>query len=148
MVLTRSGSVKSTGHDGEHISCAASGNTKGASAKKSRDGGGSPFKFLVTGDVECPCKICSRRIDKERGIMCDRCQAWVHMNCSDLETDEYNSLTKMRSQSVKWFCPPCTEELRNTPSADDRTAVQEAKIDSLMQIVTVLQQQNQVIQHR
>ena len=135
MVNTRNGSVTSLSHNGEHISDCQQKGGKSTTA---------PQSFLVDEDGPSPCGVCKKEVG-EKGIMCDRCNVWVHFPCSKLKAVEYKSLTSMASSSIRWFCARCTYELDNKTDRDARMAAQESKIDMLYQIITTLQQQNNLI---
>lgn len=149
MVVTRAGATKSVSHDGTHIS--EVGKEKGgkdARPKKSTSGSTStsPLKHLLLDEeTYSPCKVCTHPVGEEKGIKCDRCNAWVHLKCSDLDSGEYGLLARLHSLSVKWHCPVCTSELQKLPDPNDRLAAHEAKIDTMMGIVLTMQQQNAMI---
>ena len=147
MVKTRHGSVTHQSHDGDNLdsvwSMKVSGKkpSKGDSASASVNS--SPLKFLMTdedGDSDVPCKVCPKFVGN-KGVQCDRCKGWVHVQCSDLSKDEYDSLSRIASVAVQYQCPPCRKEIKEGHGTD-RAAIQEAKIDTLMKTVQALQQQN------
>merc|ERR1712074_241746 len=92
------------------------------------------------GDSDVPCKVCPKFVGN-KGVQCDRCKGWVHVQCSDLSKDEYDSLSRIASVAVQYQCPPCRKEIKEGQGTD-RAAIQEAKIDTLMKTVQALQQQN------
>ena len=139
MVITRHGSVSSMSHSGENISDCQQGKPSGKSTDTP-----SPQSFLIDEDGPSPCGICKKEVG-DKGIMCDRCNSWVHFPCSKLKASEYKNLTSMASTSIRWFCARCTYELDNKTDRDARMAAQESKLDMLFQIITTLQQQNNLI---
>ena len=110
----------------------------------------SPVKFLVNEDDDPiqPCKICPKMVSDE-GIKCDRCSGWVHVNCSGLTWKEYEFLSTITTDAVKFFCKPCLEETKvGDEKSDARMAVQETKLDSLIKVVdTVLAQNKEIMTH-
>ena len=136
MVHTRNGSVTHQSHDGEHIDEVWS--MKGRKGSKTV---GSPLKFLSDEDDALPCKVCPKNVDNQ-GVKCDRCLGWVHVRCSKLTKEEYDSLSRIANDAVRFFCPPCLEQMNDGKDLSDRQAIQEAKIDTLMKTVENLQQQN------
>ena len=142
MVNTRHGSVTHQSHDGENIDSVWSlkaKKAKGASASA----GSSPLKFLDVDDDDTDflCKVCPKMVGN-KGVQCDRCTGWVHVQCSDLSREEYDYLSRIASEAVQYLCPPCRKQIKEGINRQDRTAIQEAKIDQLTKIVGQLQQQN------
>ena len=140
MVHTRTGGVAHQSHDGEHIKDVWS--VKGK--KGSKNVGSSPLKFLSDEEDTVPCKVCPKTVDNQ-GVKCDRCLGWVHVKCSNMSKDEYDSLSRIANDAVRFFCPPCLTQMNQGKDMTDRQAIQEAKIDTLMKTVEVLQQQNMQI---
>ena len=62
-----------------------------------------------------------------------------------MEPREYNYLARIEASSVKQFCPVCTSEIDHSPDPDNRLTIQESKTDTLIQTVSTLQTQNQMI---
>lgn len=145
MPKLRSSSTKSLSHDGSHISDVNSSKGGARSKKAGSVSSASPFNFLITDEEQSPCKICTKYVGKEKAISCDRCNAWVHMKCSELDPSDYGLLAKIQAASVKWHCPVCIKETQKLPDPDDRQAQNAAKLDTLTQILFALQQQNQLI---
>lgn len=143
MVVTRLSATKSLAFDGTHIS-EAKGQKAGKDKKKTGSTSSSPFNYLLADDSS-PCKICKVNVGDDKGIKCDRCTAWVHLKCSELDSSEYTQLAKIQSVSVKWHCPVCSAEMSKLADPNDRLASNEAKLDHMMTIVTMLQQQNAMI---
>ena len=107
----------------------------------------SPTKFLVDeqDDGDQPCKICTKTVGDE-GAKCDRCNGWVHVGCSGLTKKEYEYLTYIASPAVKFYCKTCLTDMNTGgDKTDQRLATQEAKMDTLMQVVDALQSQNKEI---
>ena len=141
MVHTRNGSVTHQSHDGDHVEEIWSVKAKKGASQA------SPLKFLDADDSTLPCKVCPKPVDNQ-GVQCDRCMGWVHVKCSSLSKEEYDSLSRIANDSVHYFCPPCTKQMKDGTDKDSRAAIQEAKIDTLMKIVETLQQQNlQILKH-
>lgn len=140
MVLTRGKGTKS-------VSKPKVGNAN--KGKKSGSTSASPFDSLLADEeIDSPCKVCSKGVGEDKGVKCDRCTAWVHLDCSGLEASEFGLLAKIQTLSVKWNCPVCMKELEKLPDPNDKMAAHDAKMDTMMEIVKVLQQQNtMILQH-
>lgn len=141
--------MKNKSVDGDHVSNAESGK-KAANKQKTADvtsegPSSSPFKFLEVEDTPSPCRICTKTIGKNaKSLMCDRCNGWVHLGCSDVSSSQYSFLESSVSDSFKWFCKHCEDDCK-TISPGDRLAEQSAKLETLFEIVRTMQQQNQLI---
>ena len=136
MVVTRNGSVSSVSQSGDHIGdCQKADDKTKVSA--------SPHDFLIE-EEPAPCGVCKKEVG-DKGILCNRCNSWVHLPCSKLKASEYKNLTQMASTSIRWFCARCTWEMDDGTDRDSRMAAQEAKMDMLHQIISTLQQQNNMI---
>jgi len=90
----------------------------------------------LSADVQCnpgpispkfPCGVCSRAVTwskKRKGIACDDCSTWFHVDCLNMCTAVYNPLT---NESAEWTCATCglpnfSSTLFDTTLADDLTA--------------------------
>lgn len=52
-----------------------------------------------------PCQVCARAVTwKDRGVACDDCSKWYHVECLHLSTYMYNALA---SSSISWQCTAC-----------------------------------------
>lgn len=70
--------------------------------------------LLKCGDVErnsgpCykfPCGVCSNPVkSNQKGIQCDLCDQWYHINCEHMPNSIYDSLS---SSVDSWFCSSCS----------------------------------------
>ena len=75
-------------------------------------------------------------------MMCDSCQNWYHIECTDLDIEACNFLKEAaeKHRGIKWFCSKCV--LDPIPSAeffDEVTAKQDDKIDNMKKIFEQMQ---------
>ena len=140
MVNTRDGEVMSQSQDGVKI-------------VKSK-------KFLAQGgDALVPCKVCKKEL-ATKGIQCDRCCSWLHLDCSGIKAAHFKFLDESQVPGLRWHCPGCVVDLETDPDEPNgRLAQQDTKIDNLgllvqavqsqqagmMQLQASMQQQNQAI---
>ena len=69
--------------------------------------------ILLAGDVEAnpgpvkfPCTVCQKPVKtNQRGVCCDVCDLWTHVNCARLKDEEYRRLSFERH--LEWMCPLC-----------------------------------------
>ena len=72
--------------------------------------------LLLAGDVAAnpgprrgpkyPCQVCAKAVrSNQRGICCDACEGWCHMNCVDMNITEYNKFTN--DPLLTWYCQNC-----------------------------------------
>ena len=60
---------------------------------------------LNPGPVKYPCGICDRSLkSNQRGIQCDYCDTWFHVNCINLNPIIYEALA---NTSCIWECDQC-----------------------------------------
>ena len=45
-------------------------------------------------NLECVCRVCQNDFEPPNvnSICCDNCERWLHVQCSDLNSYEYNNL--------------------------------------------------------
>jgi len=53
-----------------------------------------------------PCGICRKNVTK-KGILCNKCNCWIHIKCNDISDSEYEALCN-EPDDVPWFCLNCT----------------------------------------
>ena len=117
-----------------------------SSPKNKKRASGSTLSLLTTEDSESPCKKCKKLVGgKDKGILCDRCDSWAHLQCTDLTRTDYEFLEKTRTNAFMWYCEKCHQDIKSGANQTDRLAEQGAKIETLTAIVTTLMQQNQLI---
>lgn len=52
-----------------------------------------------------PCQICERAVTwKQRGVACDDCQCWYHVDCMHMSTPIYHALA---NSNISWHCVNC-----------------------------------------
>lgn len=52
-----------------------------------------------------PCQVCTRAVTwKDRGVACDDCSKWYHVECLNMSTYMYNALA---SSSISCQCTAC-----------------------------------------
>lgn len=89
-----------------------------------------------------PCRVCDETVGP-KGIKCDKCEEWVHQKCAQISDQDYDTITQMDNEYLKFFCPPCSKHSRSLDK--DFSASSEAKIEVLIELVKSLQTQNQAI---
>ena len=101
----------------------------------------SPLKFLDSNpNRKDPCSGCDKAIQgKNDAVQCDRCAAWLHVKCTKLTMSQFDFLSRYPENNFKWFCDVCTTDVSSCPSQDDRIAQQGAKIDTLLQVMEIMQ---------
>ena len=53
-----------------------------------------------------PCQICEKAVTwKQRGIACDDCQQWYHVQCMCMDTHMYETLCN--HSNLSWHCDNC-----------------------------------------
>ena len=72
------------------------------------------FILLISGDVNTnpgptsvkyPCQICDKAVKRgQRGIACDGCDKWHHVDCMLMSTGVYEALA---NTSLEWICCAC-----------------------------------------
>ena len=88
-------------------------------------------------DVVENCPVCNEAI-VAKGIQCDLCNSWVHQCCANLSGHEYETISRMNNEFIKFFCPPCSQ-------SDSKSSPQDIKLNTLVGIVKSLQSQNEAI---
>ena len=81
---------------------------------------GKPLKIffllilLLSGDIEInpgpsfkyPCGRCERPVkSNQKGIQCDLCDKWYHVNCEHISSESYHLLA---NNTDEWFCGLCS----------------------------------------
>ena len=97
---------------------------------------------------DSPCRICNDTVYRPDGIMCDRCECWVHsaQKCSELTQDQLKFLVKNKNVAIKFICSKCRVEFPDKMLAPlDAVARQAVKIDTFGEAIATLQQQNKEI---
>ena len=98
-------------------------------------------------DNIAPCGICVNMITKDDNnpILCDSCQNWCHIECTDLDIEAYSFLQQASKKhtGIKWFCSKCVLDPITSPDRYDRhdehTAIQDGKIDKLGEMFELMQ---------
>ena len=67
---------------------------------------------------EC-CSKCFTNVDmRHNAIICDLCQQWIHLGCSDMPKATYRQLQK--EESFNWNCVRCRQDNEKTVSSNIR----------------------------
>ena len=103
----------------------------------------SPHKFL--GSIEHSCRKCNKEVGDEDSLDCDRCHTWLHLKCSELSKDEWSYCQKNPKSKLKYYCQPCQLDIMGDGTTDSRISHQNAKIDSLTEVVRQVLKQNESI---
>ena len=83
----------------------------------------SVFRILLSGDmslnpgpVRWPCSVCGKAVAiNHRAIQFDICDKWCHMGRKrgDVSLKNYEKLMNDSINSLRWYCPPCTNQNLN-----------------------------------
>lgn len=50
----------------------------------------------------------------DKGLSCETCEKWFHIQCEDVTEDQYTFLIKKENQTLHWFCKDCETTTLNT----------------------------------
>ena len=106
----------------------------------------SPLKLLQTFD--CYCTKCSKGVGEKDSIECDRCEGWVHLECTGMGDAEFTNIKQNKFDIMKYYCPRCTEEISKGLCKDQNHAKSETNYNTLLEMVKLLQEQNKMIIER
>ena len=130
--------------DGEIFPSDKNNKTRKTTKKTAKNKLPSPIKFL-TNTLE-KCKICANNVDEHSiALECDKCKGWVHLDCSNMPSKEYEWIDANPTHTLKHFCKICEDELERDNSKDEKIAQQNLKIDQLTEVVKAIADQNNVI---
>ena len=117
---------------------------KGANAKNAKKAAEpSPVLKLAenssSSDSDVPCGVCNSMVTEKHKnpIMCEICDKWHHLECTDLDKKAYDFLeiAATKYPGIKWYCSSCSAE----PLNDERSMRQDARIDKLGSMVEAMQ---------
>lgn len=54
------------------------------------------------------CAIC-KKLDNNLTIQCDGCKSYLHVTCTQIDTDDAKRITRQRAKGVKFFCVSCNK---------------------------------------
>ena len=130
------GGVLLTAFDGDEL------NQHTTRSRNSKGGPKSPAKFL--GHINSKCRTCTKTIDQENSLTCDKCEGWVHFKCSKLTKHEYEFLCTTTKTKLKYFCQAC-EASASDDTGKGAIQIQDAKIDDLSKRFESVELQNKAI---
>ena len=80
------------------------------------------------------CCICYKEVrDNHRAILCDTCDTWSHLKCTDVSVKLYNHYTHLKN--FKWNCVKCRKDERQVSEKLDITKFKAGELpDSYSQI--------------
>ena len=56
-------------------------------------------------NCKAECSLCSGAVlNSHKAVQCDKCEMWVHNNCSFMSDSEYET---MQNSNCTWICPKC-----------------------------------------
>ena len=56
-------------------------------------------------NCKAECSLCSGAVlNSHKAVQCDKCEMWVHNNCSFMSDSEYEA---MQNSNCTWICPKC-----------------------------------------
>lgn len=59
---------------------------------------------------DAPCGSCQQLVCRgQKGLDCDLCESWYHIECAAVSTTCYNAIRK--GDGLMWFCPTCRSAL-------------------------------------
>ena len=71
----------------------------------------------MTRRITNPGMICPKGVlNSQKGIFCDYCKKWVHLQCTTLSISDYINLS---SDSSNWYCSKCLEQALTFHNFDD-----------------------------
>lgn len=105
-----------------------------APSKKTKKGS-TPVKDAKTsiGENKDICPDCQNHVKKsQRGLICEAkgCDQWYHAQCVNIETEEYNYLTKQKN--VKWYCNNCINRDETSDPLYDKLSSQMSQMMGFM----------------
>ena len=61
--------------------------------------------FWYCSNCKAKCSLCSGAVlNSHKAVQCDKCEMWVHNNCSFMSDSEYET---MQNSNCTWICPKC-----------------------------------------
>jgi len=107
----------------------------GKKAGKGGGKGGEKERKRSVPNVQWVCLECEEEIDEDvqDSIECGVCKKWCHKSCSQLKDERYRYLQNSGGE-VLWGCQKC----RDPAEKDTGSTRLEAKVDSIMQMMTKL----------
>ena len=58
--------------------------------------------------AESTCRDCNTPVhNKDKAIVCDLCEHWMHAECQDIPDATYAFLSGNEDSSIKWYCSHC-----------------------------------------
>ena len=107
----------------------------------------SPNKYeaLTADSADSPCRVCQDIVHSD-GIICDKCECWVHADsdCSELTPADFNFMQRCKSPAIKYICAACRSEFSDTMlNPHDPIAKNSAKLDHFGAAIAALHDQNQ-----
>ena len=106
----------------------------------------SPFKHLK--NLDTLCRTCSKNIDDDFCIQCDRCDGWLHLDCARVDEEDWAYACQNKKTVFKYFCPLCLEEISSGKCQDTKHALTDARLDSLSEMGKLLFEQSKVIMNK
>ena len=56
-----------------------------------------------------PCSVCEKPCkNNQKSILCETCNLWVHLNCSDLTASQFDFYAESNDSDFPYKCPSCT----------------------------------------
>ena len=114
-----------------------------SNTKKAQTGNLSPIKRFEVYD--CHCSKCSKGVGEEDSIQCDRCQGWVHFECSGMSATEFKLIQTNNFEVMKFCCNKCDDDLNNGKCNNPDHSKTDSRLDNLTEMVKFLQSQNDMI---
>ena len=68
----------------------------------------NPGPDSTNGTSHYPCGVCEESVGwEDRGICCDTCNIWYHIDCQGMSTTMYSILNKSSGKGIVWECMKC-----------------------------------------
>ena len=68
----------------------------------------NPGPDSTNGTSHYPCGVCEESVGwEDRGICCDTCNIWYHIDCQGMSTTMYSILNKSSGKGIVWECIKC-----------------------------------------
>ena len=118
---------------------------KGSPKSKNLDniaqqGSKSPLSKMT--NLDSHCKICTHLVDSGKSVGCDICDGWVHLDCSEMTTQDWNYIKKHKKKTIlKYVCPQCLDKKPRGNKSNEASNL-DAKIENLTTMVTELAEHN------
>jgi hypothetical protein len=97
---------------------------------------------LRRGEKDYKCRECLKGVtDKDKGVQCEVCEVWFHLQCTDLTEDVYKYMDKV--ESLHWYCSVCNKGIGSLivslKAMEERHGKLEKKVDGIAEALAKLE---------